>query len=216
MSNSALPYWLALMVLVAAGYGGWKFWQVQQFEMSRAEGGIEFEGPPLEEFELTTADGKTFRSADMKGKVWVATFFFATCQGSCPRLNANIKHLNSLEELKEVTWVSITVDPDTDTLERLQGYSEQFSADPNRWNFCRGDFKYTRRIGQDIMKMPVTWQGHNDFGVVIGKDGEIKAWQEIIKLSQIEKMRQVLLECLEEEFEDSNESGEDEPETTAA
>ena len=193
MSNTALPYWLALMVLVAAGYGGWKWWQVQQFEASRAEGGIQFVGPPLEEFELTTSTGDKFRSADMKGKVWVATFFFATCKGSCPRLNANIKHLNSMEDLQDVTWVSITVDPDTDTLEKLAEHAEQYQADPDRWKFCRGDFNYTRRIGQDIMKVPVSWQGHNDFGIVIGKDGEIKAWQEIIRTSQIEKMRKLLL-----------------------
>ena len=88
MNNTALPYWLALMVLLGASYGGWKWWQVQQFQASREVGGVEFEGPPLEEFELTERSGQPFRSRDMRGKVWVTTFFFATCPGTCPRLNA--------------------------------------------------------------------------------------------------------------------------------
>ena len=102
MNNSALPYWLALMVLLAATYGGWKWWQVEQFRSQQAGGGLEFDGPPLEQFELTERSGKPFRSRDMRGNVWVTTFFFATCPGTCPRLNANIKHLNSLEELEDV------------------------------------------------------------------------------------------------------------------
>ena len=211
MNNTALPYWLALMVLVAVSYGGWKWWQVEQFQASRAAGGVKFEGPPLDEFELTDSNGNTFRSADMKGKVWVATFFFATCQGSCPRLNSNIKHLNSLEELKDVTWVSITVDPDTDTLPKLKEYAERFQADPEQWRFCRGEFNYIRRLGQDYMKVPVSWQGHNDFGIVVGKDGEIKAWQEIIRTSQLDKMRTILLECLEEQPTEAGEPPTDEP-----
>ena len=64
----------------------------------------------------------------MLGKVWVTTFFFATCPGNCERLNSSIRHLNSLEELKDVTWLSITVDPNTDTLPELQKYADRFSS----------------------------------------------------------------------------------------
>ena len=199
MNNSALPYWLALMVVAAATYGGWKWWQVQQFEASRAEGGIEFDGPPLEEFELTERSGQPFRSRDMLDKVWVTTFFFATCPGACPRLNANIQHMHNLKELREVTWVSITVDPDTDTLPKLREYAEQFGADPQRWLFCRGEFGYVRRIGQDFMNVDVSWRGHKDYAVVIDKHGKIRGMYDAIRLSQLDKLRVLLLKCLEEE-----------------
>ena len=187
------------MVLVAASYGGWKWWQVEQYRADRAVGGLEFEGPPLEEFELTERSGKPFRSADMQGKVWVTTFFFATCPGTCPRLNANIKYLNSLEELKDVTWVSITVDPDTDTLPKLREYADQFQADPERWLFCRGEFSYIRRIGQDFMNVDVSWRGHKDYAVVIDKQGKIRGMYDAYRTSSIDKLRVLLLKCLEDE-----------------
>ena len=202
MNHTSLPYWLALLVLLGASYGGWKWWQVQQFQASREVGGIEFEGPPLEEFELTERSGQPFRSRDMLGRVWVTTFFFATCPGTCPRLNANIKHLNTLEELKDVTWVSITVDPDTDTLAKLREYAERFSADPERWLFCRGDFNYVRRIGQDFMNVEISWRGHEDYAVVIDREGNIRGLYNPNRLSQLEKLRVLILRCLEEPVRD--------------
>ena len=74
----------------------------------------------------------------MKGKVWVATYFFTTCPGSCIRLNQNIQFMHNMPELKDVTWVSITCDPDNDTLEVLRKYADRWQADPERWLFCRG------------------------------------------------------------------------------
>lgn len=199
MNNSALPYWLALMVVVAASYGGWKWWQVQQYQSSREVGGIEFEGPPLEEFELTERSGKPFRSRDMLGKVWVTTFFFATCSGACPRLNANIQHLHNLKQFQDVTWVSITVDPDTDTLENLREYADRFGADPERWLFCRGDFPYVRRVAHDFLNVAVSWRGHQDYAVVIDKYGKIRGMFDANRLSQLDRLQTLLLKCVDEE-----------------
>jgi len=199
MNNTALPYWLTLMVVLAASYGGWKVYQVQQFKNDQAVGGIKFSGPPLDEFELTERSGQPFRSRDMVGKVWVTTFFFASCPGACPRLNANIKHLNSLEELKEVTWVSITVDPSNDTLPVLREYADRYQADPERWLFCRADLDYIKRIGTDFLKLPVSWKGHNEMAVVIDKTGKLRGMYDATRTSQSEKLRELLVECLSEE-----------------
>lgn len=198
MKSSSLPYWLSLMVVVVASYGGWKWWQVQQYQASRSSGGVEYVGPPLEEFELTERSGKPFRSHEMLGKVWVTTFFFSTCPGACPRLNANIKYLNSLEELQEVVWVSITVDPDTDTLPVLREYADRYEADPERWLFCRADLKYIQRVGEDFLKLPVTWRGHKDYAVVIDKTGKVRGMYDATSHRQSEKLRLLLLKCLEE------------------
>ncbi len=197
-NHTTLPYWLSLMVLLAASYMGWKWYQVQQFEANRSAGGIEMAGPPLEEFELPERNGKTFRSADMKGKIWVTTFFFSTCPGPCARLNERIKYMHNQEDLQEVTWVSITVDPKADTLEVLQAYADKFSADPERWLFCRGDLKYIKRVGKDILKLPVTWQGHNESAVVIDREGKVRGMYDMTSISQSKKLELLLKKCLAE------------------
>ena len=198
--NNSLPYWLTLLVLVGAGYGGWKWWQVEQFRARGGTqgGGIQMDGPPLEAFELAECGGQLFRSRDLLGKVWVTTFFFTTCPGSCPRLNANIRYLNSLEELHDVVWVSITVDPDIDTLPVLAKYARDMKADPQRWLFCRGDLDYVKRVGHDIMKLQLGWQGHQDYAVVIDRQGEVRGMFDATSRSQSQRLRTLLLKCLAE------------------
>ena len=124
----------------AAGHGG----RCASSSRTAARRSADAVGPPLTEFELTERSGKPFRSADMKGKVWVATYFFTTCPGNCIRLNQNIQLMHNLPELKDVTWVSITCDPDNDTLEALSKYADSLQADPERWLFCRGPISITR------------------------------------------------------------------------
>jgi protein SCO1/2 len=198
MKSSSLPYWLSLMVLFVGSYGGWKWYQVQQYEASRELGGVTFDGPPLEEFELTERSGEPFRSADMKDKVWVTTFFFASCPGQCPRLNANVKRLHDLPELEDVTWVSITVDPDNDTLPVLRDYADRYQADPKRWLFCRGEFDYIKQVGEQIMKLEVTWRGHKDYAIVIDRTGKVRGMFDATSMTQSEKLRQLLVKCLDE------------------
>jgi protein SCO1/2 len=172
MNNSTIPYWLTFAVLVAALYGGFKWYQVEQSRAGVATSEISL--PPLEEFELTASSGAPFRSGEMQGKVWVATFFFSTCPGSCARLNANIKYLSSMPETEGVTWVSISVDPQTDTLPVLEAYAKRFNADPQRWLFCRhDDFDYIKRVADDVLRVGATYKGHADYAVVVDKNGEI-------------------------------------------
>jgi cytochrome oxidase Cu insertion factor (SCO1/SenC/PrrC family) len=197
MNNSAIPYWLTFAVLLAALYGGFKWYQVE-----RSNSGVESSEislPPLEEFTLTTSDGKPFRSAEMKGKVWVVSFFFSTCPGSCKRLNANIKHLSSLDELADVTWVSISVDPATDTVEVLDAYAKTMNADPQRWLFARGDFDYVRRIAHDMLKVGgVSLKSHNDFAVIIDKQGEIAGMFNASSTADSKKGIKTIEQCLAE------------------
>ena len=197
--GSILPHVIAVAIVVVATYGAFKWWQVRTWQQSRGEAiALTKVGPPLTEFELTERSGKPFRSADMKGKVWVATYFFATCPGSCIRLNQNIQFMHNLPELKDVTWVSITCDPDNDTREALAEYADRWQADPERWLFVRADLDYTKRVASG-MNVALQRKGHQDFAIVIDKTGKIRGWYDATSKSQCERLHTKLLECLAEE-----------------
>jgi cytochrome oxidase Cu insertion factor (SCO1/SenC/PrrC family) len=197
--SAALPFVLALAMLVAMGYGGWKWWQVQRFEASRAQAALEdLSGPPITDFELTQRNGQPFRSRDMRGRVWVATYFFTTCPGSCIRLNRNIQLMHNLPELGDITWVSITCDPDTDTLDALRDYAERWQADPDRWLFCRAELDYIRRIAKG-MNLFLSRKGHQDYAVVFDKAGKIRGMYNATSKSESQRLRGKLAELLKEE-----------------
>lgn len=195
---SKVPYILVFFVLLAAAYGGYKWWQVEQ---ARAALGLALydaqTAPPLTEFELIERGGQPFRSQDMLGRVWVATYFFTTCPGNCLRLNENIKLLHDQEELHDVTWVSISCDPDTDTVEALQDYANRHGADPKRWLFCREDLDYIKRVALG-MKLDVFLKGHRDDAVVIDKQGKIRGYFNATSKRECKALRDLLVELLEE------------------
>ncbi|HEX6623870.1 MAG TPA: SCO family protein [Pyrinomonadaceae bacterium] len=76
----------------------------------------------------------------VKGKTVAINFVFTTCTTICPPLSATFRKVQ--QELgervgKDVELISISVDPATDTPERLKGFAEKFQAGPG-WTFVTG------------------------------------------------------------------------------
>jgi protein SCO1/2 len=96
-------------------------------------------------FALTDQTGAPFSSRELDGKVWVADFVFTSCSSACPRLTQAMaeleRHLVNRGADARTRLVSISVDPDRDTPERLRAYAAGFSADPQRWKFLTGPAK---------------------------------------------------------------------------
>jgi cytochrome oxidase Cu insertion factor (SCO1/SenC/PrrC family) len=197
-SGLALPYALSAAVLIAMAFGAWKWHQVYQFDIAKSEAiPVGMAGPPLTEFELTERSGKPFHSNDMRGRVWVASYFFTTCPGQCLRLNANIQILSNMPDLKDVIWVSITCDPDNDTVEALRAYADRWKADPDRWLFCRADLEYVQRVAAG-MQVYLSLKGHQDRAIVIDKQGKIRGNFDATSEVECKRLKSLLLTCLDE------------------
>jgi protein SCO1 len=93
-------------------------------------------------FSFVNQEGKTITNDDVKGKICVVEYFFATCKGMCPRMNENMaKVYKAFKGNKDVLILSHTVDPIKDTVQALKAYSLRFDADPSQWMFLTGDKK---------------------------------------------------------------------------
>jgi cytochrome oxidase Cu insertion factor (SCO1/SenC/PrrC family) len=88
--------------------------------------------------------------------------------------------------------VSITCDPDTDTVKALNDYANGLQADPQRWLFCRGDMEYTQRVAKG-MNLFLSRQGHSNYAVVIDKWGKVRAMFDGISTRDCEKMQKLLV-----------------------
>ncbi|MFN3421868.1 MAG: SCO family protein, partial [Armatimonadota bacterium] len=70
------------------------------------------------DFLLTDHYGKPFGLENLRGKIWVAEFFFTSCAGICIPMNQNMKQVQkAFANEPDIIIVSITVDPQTDTPE---------------------------------------------------------------------------------------------------
>ena len=96
-------------------------------------------GPRLAEFAMIERSGREVDQAQLAGRVAVLDFVFTTCAGPCPVMSASMSALQDDLADTDVQLVTVTVDPQTDTLEVLGEYADRFGADPERWLFLRGD-----------------------------------------------------------------------------
>jgi len=87
-------------------------------------------------FSLTNQYGKVVTNEAVKGKVYVADYFFTTCQSICPIMSKQLDRVYKARP--EVMILSHTVDPETDSSEQLLKYSAKFKADGGRWIFLTG------------------------------------------------------------------------------
>lgn len=158
----------------------------------------EFEGPPLTEFTLTDSGGSQFRSENLDGRVWVASFFFTRCASNCRALNMKISELQREYGPRGVQMVSISCDPEYDTPPVLTSYAEMFNAQPDQWEFLTGDFKYIQRVGHDIFDVSVGEKMHDDQLLVVDRRGEIRGKFHVRQPEQYERMTRLLDKLLAE------------------
>ena len=95
----------------------------------------------LPRFELVDARGKPFGSDDLRGHVYVASFFFTRCQSICPALMKDLARLERRyrdDGLDSIRLVTISVDPAHDTPEVLRAAADRYGVDPARWILLTG------------------------------------------------------------------------------
>jgi len=149
-------------------------------------------GPPLEQFTLTDQFGKPFDSDSLRGKVWVASFFFTNCPAVCWRLNQTLAAIQETDPNRDVRYVSITCDPDNDTPEALLKYAEHFKANPARWTFLTGPMKLIQRIGQDFFQISVEKGAHTDRACVVDRNGKVRGRFRLTEPDQVEMLKKLL------------------------
>lgn len=136
----------------------------------------------IPDFELTNQDGQTITQEDVRGKIYVADFFFTSCQTICPKMTSQLKRVaKKIEGYDDVVILSHTVDPETDTQEVLKTYAETNGINTQKWWFLTGDeFFIHEHGGQGYLlnvKKDSTAQGgflHSSMLILVDKDQHIR------------------------------------------
>jgi protein SCO1/2 len=93
------------------------------------------------DFVLQRSDGPTWTLDSAKGKIAVVSFFFTSCPTICPAMNFHLKEAHDrLYGFKDLVFISITVDPETDVPVVLENYKDRLGvSESNKWDFITGD-----------------------------------------------------------------------------
>ena len=149
-------------------------------------------------FSLTERSGKPFDSASLRGKVWLASVFFANCPGPCFRENQAIAEI--LREIDDPGFmvVSLTCDPANDTPEALATYAARFDADAGRWKFLTGDLKLIEQVGQRSFRLPVELGVHSERGVVFDRQGRLRGGYHLLQPDRVKLLENLIRDLLAE------------------
>jgi protein SCO1/2 len=103
----------------------------------------------IADFELINQNGKTITQADYKDKIYVADFFFTTCQTICPIMTSNMADVQKeIMDDEDVLLLSHTVTPEIDNVEQLKRYAEEKGVVDAKWNLVTGDKKQIYQLAR--------------------------------------------------------------------
>ena len=91
-------------------------------------------------FALYDQDSVLVTNATVKGKVYVADFFFTSCRTICPKMKKQMTRVyEATAEMPDFVILSHTIDPEHDNVDYLHGYAGRLGAKAERWHFLTGN-----------------------------------------------------------------------------
>lgn len=82
--------------------------------------------PAVPAFSFTNQDGKTITQKDTDDKVYVVEYFFTTCKGICPKMNANMRRVyDAYKDRKDFLILSHTCQPEVDSVPLMKAYEQK-------------------------------------------------------------------------------------------
>ena len=96
----------------------------------------------IADFSLTNQNGKTITQNDYKDKIYVADFFFTTCQTICPIMTDHMRDIQKeILNDNDVMLLSHSVTPVIDSVAQLKKYATKKGVNDSKWNLLTGDKK---------------------------------------------------------------------------
>lgn len=114
-------YYVGFFVLLFGGYFLYFFSQDDFIQSS-----LPVINNNVQPFSFTNQNGKNITERDVDGKVYVTEYFFTTCKGICPKMNANMRRVyDAYKSDSGFMIISHTCMPETDSVPLLKKYERQ-------------------------------------------------------------------------------------------
>ncbi len=118
----------------------------------------------IPDFSLTNQLGQKVSWKDLSGKIVVVDFFFTHCPTICPaltrsmlRLQDGITNSKKIGDNKQqfLHLLSLSIDPERDSVERLKQWADRFQIDPDQWWLLTGSKKEIYDLAINEMKIGI-------------------------------------------------------------
>ena len=147
-------------------------------------------------FNLTNQIGQVVNQNTTKNKIYIANFFFASCQSICPMMS------NQLQEVQKafladdsVLILSHSVNPLHDTVAVLNNYADTYGAKTNKWHLLTGNKKQIYDLAKtsylvNAFEDDGSPEGflHSELFLLIDKKARIRGMYDGTNTSEVKKL----------------------------
>jgi protein SCO1/2 len=139
--------------------------------------------PKIPYFTYLNQDSIQITSSTMKGKVWIADFFFTSCPSICPKMTSQMKRLSILTKdlEKHIQFISFSINPSYDGPSKLRAYRKHYGITAKNWEFLTGDEEATHALGVDYFQVfankdieSAGGYAHSPAFVLVDKEGYVR------------------------------------------
>jgi protein SCO1/2 len=111
----------------------------------------------IADYVLTNQQGRQTSTQEWKDKIVVANFFFTHCPVICPKMTKNLKKVqNAYGGNSNLLLISFSVDPERDSVKRLQEFAHHFGIDESNWQLLTGSKKEIYRLARKSFQVVAT------------------------------------------------------------
>ena len=168
----------------------------------------------VQDFSFTDQDGKQITNRNVEGKVYVTEYFFTTCKGICPKMNANMKTIyEKYKNEPDFAIISHTSMPETDSVPLLKAFEQTLLGTTNytppatNWYFVTGSKDSLYKMARESYlldndknnSMNINDQFiHTQFFAVVDKEGRVRGVYDGLKNDELEKLSKDIASLLKE------------------
>ena len=147
----------------------------------------------------TTQNNEKIELKELQGDVLVMVMIYTSCQTACPRLAADMRNIEKQipEDKKDkVTLVLVSIDPETDTPERLEAFAKENKMDSDKWVLLRGSEADTREfaavLAVNYKRISPLDFSHSNIISVFDQEGVLAHQQEGLNVNNKETLSAIL------------------------
>jgi len=150
----------------------------------------------ISDFSLTNQNGETITQEDYQDKIYVADFFFTTCQSICPIMTDHMVLIqDKIMDDENVLLLSHSVTPEMDSVAQLKKYAMRKGVNDKKWNLVTGDKKQIYELARkSYMAVKTDGNGdeydmiHTENFMLIDKKRQIRGYYDGTKPKDIKRL----------------------------
>lgn len=162
----------------------------------------------IPEFRYQNQDGEWVDNSKVKGRVFIADFFFTSCPSICPKMTSQLKRLQILtEDIPELRFLSFSIDPEVDQPEVLRKYIQEYGVSTRNWDFLTGDEEETHELGVKGFLVHAESDedapggfAHSPSFVLVDRDGLIRGIYDGTSTEDVDQLNKDIRRLLKEEY----------------